>query len=51
MELPVLSSIDWLAGVLSLLAIAAVFMLKFGMATVLAGAAALGLLPHLLGFA
>jgi chromate transporter len=50
LELPVLASIDWAAAVLSALALIAVFRLKLGMATVLGGAAALGLALHLAGF-
>ncbi len=49
LELPVLSSIDWTAAALSALALLAVFRLKLGMATVLAGSAALGLALHLAG--
>lgn len=49
MELPVLQSINWIAAALSALAILAVFRLKLGMATVLAGAAGLGLALHLAG--
>jgi chromate transporter len=49
MELPVLSSIDWVAAALSLLALVAVFRLKLGMAVTLAGAAGLGLALHLAG--
>lgn len=49
MDLPVWSSIDPVAAVLSILAIVAVFRLKLGMATVLAGSAALGLTLHLVG--
>lgn len=51
MELPRLSSINWAAAVLSILAIFAVFRLKLGMATVLAGAAAAGVLLYLSGLA
>ncbi|WP_103174069.1 chromate efflux transporter [Paracoccus sp. SY] len=43
LELPVPGSIDWLAALLSVLAQIAVFRLKLGMATVLVGAAGLGL--------
>lgn len=43
LELPVLGSIDWAAAALSALALIAVFRLKLGMATVLGGAALLGL--------
>jgi chromate transporter len=50
MDLPVLSSVNWAAAVLSVLAIVAVFQLKLGMAAVLGGAAALGLLLHLAGW-
>ena len=49
MDLPVLSSIDWGAAVLTAVAILAVFRLKLGMATVLGGAAMLGLLLHVTG--
>lgn len=49
MELPVPSTIDWMAAALSVLAILAVFRLKLGMATVLGGAAGLGVLLHLVG--
>ncbi|MDP3261691.1 MAG: chromate efflux transporter [Tabrizicola sp.] len=51
LELPVLGSIDWVAAALSVLALIAVFRLKLGMATVLGGAAALGLGLHLVGLA
>lgn len=51
MDIPVWSSIDPAAAVLSILAIVAVFRLKLGMATVLAGSAALGLTLHLIGMA
>ncbi len=51
MELPVAGSIDWVAAGLSALAIIAVLRLKLGMATVLAGAAGLGLVLHLSGLA
>ena len=51
LELPVLSSVDWAAAALSVLALIAVFRLRLGMATVLAGAAALGLALHLAGLA
>ena len=50
-DLPVWSSLNIPAAVLSVLALVAVFRLKLGMATVLAGAAALGLLFHLAGLA
>lgn len=50
MELPVLGSIDWAAAALSVLALVAVFRLKLGIATVLAGATGLGVALHLLGF-
>lgn len=43
MELPVLGSIDWLAAGLSALALVAVFRLRLGMTTVLAGVAVLGI--------
>lgn len=49
LELPVLASVDWAAAALSALALVAVFRLQLGMATVLAGAAALGLALHLSG--
>lgn len=49
MELPVLPSINWIAAALSLLAIVAVFRFKLGMATVLGGAAGLGLVLHVVG--
>lgn len=49
MDLPVWSSIDPMAAALSILAIVAVFRLKLGMATVLAGSAALGLALYLVG--
>ncbi|MDZ4085914.1 MAG: chromate efflux transporter [Tabrizicola sp.] len=49
MELPMPGSINWVAAGLSALAILAVFRLKLGMATVLAGAAGLGLALHLAG--
>ena len=49
LELPVLGSIDWVAAGLSALALAAIFRLKLGMATVLGGAAVLGLVLHLAG--
>jgi chromate transporter len=51
MDLPVLASIDWIAAGLSLLAILAVFRAKLGMATVLTGAAGLGLALHVMGLA
>jgi chromate transporter len=51
MELPVLGSIDWAAAALSVLALVAVFRLKLGMATVLGGAAMLGVALHLAGVA
>ncbi len=51
MDLPVWSSIDWVAAVLSVLAILAVFRLRLGMATVLAAAAAAGMLLYLMGVA
>ena len=49
MELPVPGSVNWLAAGLSVLALIAVFRLKLGMATVLGGAAAIGVLLHLAG--
>lgn len=51
MELPRPGSIDWDAAAQSALAILAVFRLKFGMTAVLAGAAGLGVLMHLIGLA
>ena len=48
-ELPVLGSIDWIAAALSALALVAVFRLKLGMTTVLAGAAALGIVLYAAG--
>ena len=48
-ELPVLGSINWMAAGLSALALVAVFRLNLGMATVLAAAAMLGLVLHLVG--
>jgi chromate transporter len=51
MELPVPGSINWIAAGLTVLAVLAVFRLKLGMATVLAGAAGLGLVLHLAGLA
>ncbi|MBS3979557.1 MAG: chromate efflux transporter [Rhodobacteraceae bacterium] len=51
MELPVPGTINWVAAGLSALAILAVFRLQLGMATVLAGAAGLGLALHLAGLA
>jgi chromate transporter len=50
-ELPRLGSIDWAAAILSAMAIIAVFGLRLGMTTVLAGAAGLGILLHLIGLA
>jgi chromate transporter len=47
LEVPVLATLDWAAAALSVLALVAVFRLKLGMATVLAGAAGLGLALHL----
>lgn len=49
LDLPVLGSIDWAAAGLSVLAIIAVFQLKLGMATVLGGAAVLGIAIHVAG--
>lgn len=49
MELPVPGSIDWIAAALSVLALIAVFRLKLGMTTVLAGAAVLGIGLHVAG--
>lgn len=51
LEVPVLGSIDWAAAALSVLALIAVFRLRLGMVPVLAGAAGLGVMLHLLGFA
>jgi len=51
LQLPVPGSIDWAAAALAALALYAVFRLKLGMATVLAGAALLGVGLHLLGLA
>jgi len=51
LELPVLASVDGAAAALSALALLAVFRLKLGIATVLGGAAALGLALHLAGLA
>jgi chromate transporter len=51
LELPVVASINWVAAGLSALALLAVFRLKLGIASVLAGAAVLGLTLHLLGLA
>jgi chromate transporter len=48
-ELPVLGSIDWIAAGLSVVALVAVFRLKLGMATVLAGAAATGVALYIAG--
>lgn len=48
-ELPVLGSIDWIAALLSVLALIAVFRLKLGMVTVLGGAAVAGIALHLVG--
>lgn len=49
LELPIIASIDRAAAILSALALLAVFRLKLGMATVLGGAAALGVALHLAG--
>jgi chromate transporter len=49
LDLPVWSSLDIPAAILSALALVAVFRLKLGMTTVLAGAAAAGLLLHVAG--
>lgn len=49
LELPIIASIDWAAAILSALALLAVFRLKLGMATVLGGAAALGVALNLAG--
>ena len=51
LELPVWGSIDFAAAALSALALYAVFRLKLGMTTVLAGSALLGLGLHLAGLA
>ena len=51
MELPVLSSINWAAAVLSACAIFAVFRLKLSMLTVLAAAAMAGVVLYLAGVA
>jgi chromate transporter len=48
-DLPVLSSVNWAAAGLSVLALVAVFRLRLGMGVVIAGAAALGLALHLVG--
>jgi chromate transporter len=49
MELPVPGSVDWAAAALTVLALAAVFRLKLGMATVLGGAALAGVALHFAG--
>lgn len=49
LELPVLGSINWAAAALALLALVAVFRLKLGMTTVLAGGALLGVALHAVG--
>ncbi|MBC9245310.1 chromate efflux transporter [Paracoccus sp. 11-3] len=51
MELPVLSSLNWAAAILSALAIFALFRLKLGMTTVLAATAIAGMALYLAGFA
>lgn len=51
LELPLLTSLDATAAVLSVLALVAVFRLNLGMVPVLAGSALLGLCLHLAGFA
>ena len=51
LQLPVPGSIDWAAAALAVLALIAVFRLKLGMATVLGGAALLGLALHIMGIA
>jgi chromate transporter len=51
LDLPVMASLDGAAAALSVLALAAVFGFRLGMAAVLAGSAALGLGLHLLGLA
>ncbi|MFC6496074.1 chromate efflux transporter [Gemmobacter lanyuensis] len=51
LDLPVPGSIDWVAAGLSALALIAVFRLGLGMAKVLAGAAALGVVLHFAGLA
>ncbi len=48
-DLPVMASVDLAALLLSLAAAAAIFLLKFGMLTVLAGACAAGLLLRVIG--
>ena len=49
LELPVLTSIDWVAAALSVLALFAVFRLKLGMTTVLGGAALAGIALYVSG--
>lgn len=51
LDLPVLGSVSWPALVLSALALAGAFGLRLGVATLLAGSAALGLALHLAGLA
>ena len=51
LDLPVFGSIDLAAAILAIVALFAVFRLKLGMATVLGGAAALGIALNLLGLA
>jgi chromate transporter len=48
-ELPVISSIDWAAAALGVLAIAAVLRLRLGIATILGAAAAAGIVLYALG--
>ncbi|MEZ5721353.1 MAG: chromate transporter [Paracoccaceae bacterium] len=49
LDLPVVGSIDWAAAALVALALVAVFSLRLGIVTVLAGAAATGIAINLLG--
>ena len=49
LDLPVVGSIDWAAAALVALALVAVFRLRLGIVTVLAGAAATGIAINLLG--
>lgn len=51
LDVPVMATLDWAAAALSVLALIAVFRLKLSMASVLAGAASLGLALHLVGLA
>ena len=48
-DMPVLGSIDWLAALLAILALLAVFRLKLGMVQVLGGGAVLGIALNLVG--